>query len=114
MPALNGEVISTITDGTGTPIFVIYEFFTPGTGALRDATQMTSAGSRTGALIVDNMTGRTQSVTATNDVGTVKTFSIPASGAVLTAAQLAANKANNGGPITTIQDLAGISPSLTA
>lgn len=113
MPALNGEVISTITDGTGQPVFVIYEFFTPGTGALRDATQTTSTGSKTGALIVDNMTGKTQGVTCTNEAGTVKTFSVPAAGIALTVAQLAANKANNGGPITTMADLAGISPALT-
>lgn len=113
MPALNGEVIITITDGTGSPIFVIYEFYDPITLAMRDATQATSSGTKTGALIVDNMTGKTQSITVTSDAGTVKTFSIPSSGTALTAAQLAANKQNNGGPINTIQDLAGLSPSLS-
>jgi hypothetical protein len=51
-------------------------------------------------------------VTATNDAGTVKTFAIPATGRVLTAAQLAAIPPPDG-PIATIQDLAGISPALT-
>lgn len=114
MPALNGEVISTLTDGTGAPVFVVYEFFTPATGALRDATQQTSTGSRTGALIVDNMTGKPQAVTVSDAGGPVKTFNVPASGVALTVAQLAANKQSNGGPITTMADLAGISPSLTA
>jgi hypothetical protein len=112
VPSLNGEVISTITNA-GTPVFVIYEFYDATTYAMRNATQATSTGNKTGALIVDNLTGKTQSVTATNpETGSVKTFSIPASGRVLTAAQLAAVPPPNG-PVTTIQDLAGISPSLT-
>lgn len=113
MPALNGEVISTLTDGTGAPVFVVYEFYTPATGALRDVTQQTSTGPRTGALIVDNMTGKTQSVTVADASTTAKTFSVPASGVALTTTQLAANKQSNGGPITTIQDLAGLTLSLT-
>jgi hypothetical protein len=113
MPALNGETISTITDGTGTPVFVMYEFYDPATGNLRDAMQSTSTGLKTGALIVDNMTGVQQTVTATRPPLTVKTFTIPATGAALTVAQLAANKSNNGGPITTYADLAGLSLSLT-
>jgi hypothetical protein len=113
MPALFGEVISTITDGTGAPVFVVYEFYTPSTGALRNATQTTSAGSKTGALIVDNLTGRPQNVTVTNpETSTVKTFAIPTNGRVLTVAQLAALPAPDG-PITTISDLAGLSPALT-
>jgi hypothetical protein len=113
MPALSGEVISRLRDGSGNLIFVIYEFYDPTTYAMRDATQATSSGTKTGALIVDNMTGKTQSITATNpETGTVKTFSIPSAGRVLTAAQLAAVPAPNG-PINTIQDLAGLSPSVT-
>lgn len=113
MPALNGEVISTITNGAGQPVFVVYEFYTPATGAMRDATQVTSTGSKTGALIVDNMTGKTQTVLVTNpETGAVKTFSIPSAGRVLTAAQLAAVPPPNG-PVNTIQDLAGLSPALT-
>jgi hypothetical protein len=113
VPALNGEIISTITNETGQPVFVIYEFYDPATRAMRDATQATSTGTRTGALIVDNMTGRTQSITVSNpETGTVKTFSIPSSGSALTAAQLAGIPPPNG-PINTIADLAGISPTLT-
>lgn len=113
MPALSGALVATLYNEIGAPIFVIYEFWDPATGNLRNAAQATSAGSRTGALIVDNMTGKTQSVTVSNpETGTVKTFSIPSSGRVLTVAQLAALPAPDG-PIMTIQDLAGISPSLT-
>jgi hypothetical protein len=60
---------------------VIYEFFNPADYTLRDATQATSRGTRTGALIVDNMTGKTQQVIVTNpDTGTVRTFNIAANG----------------------------------
>jgi hypothetical protein len=91
-------------------VFVIYEFYNPANGSLRDVTQLTSTGNKTGALIVDNSTGKTQGITVTNDSG-VKTFSIPSSGRVLTAAQLAGLAPPNG-PILTIADLAGISPAL--
>jgi hypothetical protein len=110
MPALNGQIISTLTDETGAPVFVIHEFYDPVTYALRNATQATSRGNQTGALIVDNMTGRGQQVTVTNsDTGAVRTFNISPNGAALTVAQLAAQSP----PITTIQDLAGIQPSVT-
>lgn len=111
MPPGSGQVVSTITDGTGAPIFVIYEFFNPATLAMQDRTVTTSVGSRTGALIVDNMTGRPQQITATSDAGNVKTFNIPSGGRTLTAAQLAAVPAPDG-PVLTIQDLAGLSPTI--
>lgn len=111
MAANPGGVTSSLYDGNGNPLFVIYEFFDPATYALRDRTITTSVGSRTGALIVDNMTGKTQQITATSDAGTVKTFSIPSNGRTLTAAQLAAIPAPDG-PVLTIQDLAGLSPTI--
>lgn len=114
MSANPGGVTSTLTDANGGPIFVIYEHFNPTTYAMEDRTIITSTGAKTGALIVDNMTGQTQQVLVSDDGAPVKTFSVPASGVALTAAQLAANRTNNGGPIRTIQDLAGISPSLIA
>lgn len=92
---------------------MIYEFYDVPTGALRDATQVTSRGNRTGALIVDNMTGRPQRVTVTNpETGSIRNLSVAANGAALTVAQLA-GIAPPDGPITTIQDLAGLSPILT-
>jgi hypothetical protein len=118
MPALVGEVILTMPDATGTPVFVVYEFFNPtpaadGTNALRDATQATSRGNRTGALIVDNMTGKTQRVVITNpDTGRVRNLNVAANGAALTVAQLAA-LAPPDGPIMTIQDINGLMPVVT-
>lgn len=114
MPALPGGVITTIPDGNGQPLFVIYEWYVPfdqpNGGALRDVATTTSRGSRTGALIVDNMTGKSQQVIVTNpDTGVTRSFNINQNGATLTAAQLA----NQTPPITTIQDLAGLSPSIT-
>lgn len=113
MPALSGEVILTLTDGTGAPIFVVYEFFDPATYNLRDATQATSRGNRTGALIVDNQTGKVQRIVVTNpETGTVRNLNIAANGAALTVAQLAAI-APPDGPIATMEDLSGLMPSLT-
>jgi hypothetical protein len=113
VPALNGATISTLTNGLGQPVFVIYEFFDPATGNLRDVTQDTSTGPRTGALIVDNMTGTPQAVVVALPPKVPKTFTVPVDGVAFTVAQLAANRNSNGGPITTYADLAGISPSLT-
>lgn len=117
MPALPGGVISTLVDPAGNPVFVITEWYVPmdqpNGGALRDAATATSRGTRTGALVVDNMTGRPQRVVVTNpETGSVRNINIGTTGAVLTAAQLAA-LAPPDGPITTIQDLAGIQPSIT-
>jgi hypothetical protein len=109
-----GSVVSSLYNDSGSPIFIIYEFFNPSTFAMEDRTITTSTGTKTGALIVDNMTGQTQGVTVSDAGGPIKNFSIPPAGVALTAAQLAANRQNNGGPIRTIQDLAGISPSLIA
>lgn len=107
MPASPDSIVTLVTSN-GVPIFVIYQFFNPATFAMRDATQVTSTGSKTGALIVDNQTGKTQTVTVTNpETGAVKTFSIPVAGRVLTAAQLAAVPPPNG-PVNVIQDLAGL------
>jgi hypothetical protein len=113
MPALNGETISTVRDGNGSAIFVVYEFYDQATGNLRDATQDTSTGAKTGALIVDNMTGVPQTVLVALPPKVTKTFTVPVDGVAFTVAQLAANRSNNGGPITTYADLAGITLSLT-
>lgn len=114
MPALNGQVVSTITDGAGQPVFVLTENFDPSAGnILVDKTVQTSTGAKTGALIVDNLTGKTQQVSVSSESGAAKTFNVPAAGIVLTAATLAKNNAANGGPITTMADLAGISPTLS-
>lgn len=107
MPALNGEVITTVTNAAGAPIFVIYQFFNPADGTLRNATQATSDGSKTGALVVDNMTAKSQTLTV-DSAGGQRRISIPANGAALTVAQLAAIPPPDG-PFATISDLAGLS-----
>lgn len=102
MAALNGEVISTLTDELGNPWFVMYQFYDPTTMAMRDATQLTSRGNRTGALIVDNLTGRPQKVNTS-----IGSFNIPANGQTVSAAQLATQGYN------TIGDMAGLSPEIS-
>jgi hypothetical protein len=102
MAAFPGGVITTLTDELGNPMFVIYQFYNATTLAMEDRTQVTSRGNRTGALIVDNMTGRPQRINTT-----VGSFNITANGAALTAAQLASNGYN------TIGDMAGLSPEIT-
>lgn len=114
MTALPGGVITTLTDGAGVPIFVIYEWYVPynqpNGGQLRDAATTTSRGTVTGALVVDNMTGRSQQLIVTNPgTGAVRTFNIGASGAALTVAQLAGQNP----PVTTAADLSGLQPSIT-
>jgi expansin (peptidoglycan-binding protein) len=108
MAALDGGIVSTLYDGTGAPLFVVSQWYTPATGALRDAATTTSRGTQTGALVVDNLTGRSQQITVTNAAG-VRTFNISPTGAALTVAQLAAQTP----PVTTIADLSGLSPSIT-
>lgn len=113
MPALSGADISTITDGTGQPVFVVYRFFDPVTYDLRDASQVTSTGTKTGAVIVDNMTGKQQAIVVRDQSGAViRSFNVPRQGVALTAAQLAALPPPNG-PVTNISDIAGIQSSLT-
>jgi hypothetical protein len=114
VPALPGGVVSTITDADGDPLFVISQWYRPvpegdGTNLLRDAVTATSRGNRTGALVVDNVTGRAQRITVTSDGGPVKTLTVGPVGTVLTVAQLAAIPPPDG-PFRTIQDLAGLSP----
>lgn len=117
MPALSGQVITTLRDGSGNPIITATWFFNPATGALvNSAASWTSPSGKVYAagscLIADNGTGRTVAVTVNNpDTGTTRTFSIPASDRVLTAAQLAAVPPPNG-PVTQAADLNGLSFNL--
>lgn len=113
MPALSGQVVMTLRDGTGATVIQMTINYTAATGVLRDAVVPTSAGNRTGALVVDNVTGRTVRVLVRDSVGVEsKSFSIPSSGRALTTAQLAAVPAPDG-PITTVADLSGMTFDLT-
>jgi hypothetical protein len=116
VPALSGQVMSTIRDGTGTPIITVTWFFDPATGNLRDSTaSWTSPSGKVYpaglCLIADNGTGRVVSVTVNNPTAS-RTFSIPVNDRKQTAAQLAAIPAPNG-PVTTSADLAGLSFDLS-
>ncbi|MCW2900312.1 MAG: hypothetical protein JWO67_2577 [Streptosporangiaceae bacterium] len=108
MPALNGQIIMTLTNAQGQPYIVATWFWTPATGALRDGTYVTSLGSKTGALIVDNLSGKSQKVVVRDAAGAVlRTVSVPTNGFTGTVAQLAAVPAPNG-PITNQQQLNGL------
>lgn len=110
MGALDGQIIMTLTDGSGQPYIVATWFWDPATGVLRDGTYVTSRGSRTGALIVDNLTGKPQAVAIADSVGTIsRTVNVPANGYAATAAQLA--KLNP--PVTTAAQLNGLTFSLS-
>jgi hypothetical protein len=97
MPALNGEVISTLRDVSGATLIAVVFFYDPTTRALRNSTYTTvQDGTKTGALIADNTTGQAITVVLTNDAqGNSRTISVPAHGAALTVAQLASRGLNS-------------------
>jgi hypothetical protein len=105
MPALSGEVISTLRNAQGGTVIALVLFYDPATRLLRDSTYQTvQDGTKTGALIADNTTSRPITVVLTKDTsGNSRTVSVPAHGRALTVAQLAALNT----PITTIDDLNG-------
>lgn len=107
MPALNGEVISTLRDGNGGTVIAVVFFYDPATRLLRDGTYTTvQDGTKTGALIADNTTSKAITVRLTNDTnGNARSVNVPAHGRALTAAQLAGLPS----PLTTLDDLNGFS-----
>jgi hypothetical protein len=107
VPALVGEIISTLRDGSGAPIVAVVIFYDPATGLLRNATYSTVAdGDRFGAVVVDNITNGPVAIQLTNDVsGNARKLNVPAHGRAFTVAQLAALPAN----ITSLSDLNGFS-----
>lgn len=119
MPALSGQVITTLTDGTGAPVVVVSWFFNPSTGALRNNPQSWTApdGSvypaGTGALIADNALGRPVRMTINDENGNLlRRVQIPSGGRSLTANQLA-NAPAPDGPYVLASDLNGISFDLS-
>jgi len=91
VPALNGQVIMTLTGADGQPVIVATWFFDPATGLLRNGTFTTSRGGRTGALVVDNLTGRPVRVVVHDADGTeLRDRAVPRNGFDATAAQMAA------------------------
>lgn len=114
MPALNGQVITTITDGTGTPVVTVTWFFNPVNGNLRNNTVAWTAPSGTvwaigsGALIADNQLGRQVRCTISDENGNlIRRVTLPAGGRSVTATQLA-NAPAPDGPYTTTADFNGI------
>jgi len=101
MPVFSGQLVMTLTDTAGFPVFVVTEFWNPADGTLRDGTTSTSRGNRTGAVIIDNQTGRAQKL---NVSGTILNVSV--NGDVYTAAQLATQG------YTTLSDISTLSPEV--
>lgn len=110
MPALSGEIISTLRDANGNTVIAVVIFFDPNTRLLRDSTYVTvQDGTKTGAVIADNTTTKAITVVLTNDAqGNSRTISVPAHGRALTVAQLAALPT----PITTLDDVNGFTFNL--
>jgi hypothetical protein len=119
MPALNGQIISTITDDTGKAVVTVTWFYDPATGALRNNPVAWTAPSGkvwaigSGAIIADNQLGRQVRCVVNDETGAmVRRVTIPPSGRAATAAQLAAAPPPDG-PYTTMQDLNGLTFDLS-
>jgi len=104
VPALNGEIISTLRDGNGNTVIAVAIFYDPTTRLLRDGSYVTvQDGTKTGAIVADNTTANSITVVLTNAQGASRNVSVPAHGRALTAAQLAALP----NPVTTLDDVNG-------
>lgn len=91
MPALSGEIIQTLRDGTGATVIEAVIIYTAGTGALRDASYTTSQGLQNGAVIVDNLTGRGVRIVVKDAAGVEqRAVNIPSTGLTRTVAQMSA------------------------
>jgi hypothetical protein len=106
VPALNGQTVMTIRNAAGATVIEVTMSYNLADGTLRNATVITSTGSKSGALVADNLTGRAVRVFVTDPVTGVesRTFPVPANGAALTLAQLAALPV----PMTTVSQLGGL------
>lgn len=108
MPALVGQVVMTLRDATGAIVIQYTASWVDGTGEMRDAVVPTSTGNRTGALVVDNLTGLAKRVVVRDAAGAeIRSVTVPANGAARTAAQLASAGIDN------IADLNGLTFDLT-
>jgi len=119
MPALTGQVITTITDASGEPVVTVTWFYNPANSNLRNNPASWTAPSGTvypagtGALIGDNRLGRMVRMRI-NDAGgnQIRRVNLPAGGRSVTANQLA-NAAPPDGPYTTVQSLNGLTFDLS-
>jgi len=114
VPALTGQVITTLTNASGNPVLTVTWFYNPDTRALINnptswtAPDGTVYAAGTGALIADNQLGRTVRVRINNDEGEmIRRVQIPSGGRSVTANQLR-NAPAPDGPYTSADDLNGI------
>lgn len=119
MPALNGQVITTITDGAGLSVVTVTWFYNPANGNLRNNPAAWTAPGGTvwatgaGALIADNQLGRQVRVVVNDAAGSmIRRVTISAGGRALTAAQLAAAPPPDG-PYTNATDFNGLTFDLS-
>jgi hypothetical protein len=119
VPALSGQVITSIPDAAGAPAVVVTWFFNPTTKALRnnpadwtDPTgQVWEAGS--GALIAANTLGRPVKVRINDAEGSqVRRVTIPVGGRAIKATPLA-NAPAPDGPYVTAEDFNGLTFDLS-
>jgi hypothetical protein len=119
MPALSGQVITSLTDSSGNVAVQVTWFFNPSTGALRNNPSAWTAADGTvypvgtGALIAANLLGRAVKMRI-NDVSgnQIRRVQLPAGGRSVTAAQLASAPSPDG-PYTTAADLNGLTFDLS-
>lgn len=119
MPALSGQVITSIPDDTGAVGVTVTWFFNPANGNLRNNPSSwtdptgTVWPAGTGALIAVNQLGRPVKVRV-NDVNgdQIRRVTLPAGGRTATAAQIAAAPAPDG-PYTVAADFNGLTFDLT-
>jgi hypothetical protein len=119
MPALSGQVITTITNAAGAPAVTVTWFFNPANGNLRNnptqwvAPSGTVYPAGTGALIGDNLLGRAVRMRI-NDAGgnQIRRVTLPAGGRSVTAAQLAAAPPPDG-PYSVAADFNGLTFDLS-
>lgn len=107
MPALSGQVVSTIRDASGNIIVQVTENYDPATNLMRNVDVVTTDGTRNGAVVVDNQLSRTVKIDVVQGGTVVRSFNIPSHGAAVTAAQLA------GQGVTTIDQLNGVTINLS-
>lgn len=119
MPALNGQVIMTLTKADGSPAVTITWFFNPANGNLRNnpaqwtAPDGTVYPAGTGALIADNQLGRAIRMRINDENGNqIRRVQLPIGGRSVTANQLA-NAPAPDGPYNTSADLNGLTFELS-
>lgn len=119
MPALSGQVTTTIRDGSGNVAVEVTWFFDPATRALRNNPQAWTDADGTvwpvnaGALIANNMTGRSVRIFINEAGGNLlRRVNLAAGGRAVKAAVLAA-QAPPDGPYTTADDFNGLTFDLS-